>query len=157
MKRLWIMLFGLMLILSFASCKQMSEEKVATEKKGEEMKKEMPGEEKESEGMGGGEESGKTGEMGKGMMEKTQQMAQAGASITAGKALFNDPGLGTAGKSCNSCHEDGKDLSGVGAKYSQMGEMAKVINGCIEKPLKGQPLQENSEKMRNLSAYLSSL
>ena len=30
------------------------------------------------------------------------------ASMEKGKALFNDPKLGTSGKACSSCHADGK-------------------------------------------------
>ncbi len=41
------------------------------------------------------------------------------ADVAKGKALFNDPKLGgaTSGKSCNSCHPDGKGLMGGKKEY----------------------------------------
>ncbi|MBI5026359.1 MAG: hypothetical protein HZC12_06490, partial [Nitrospirae bacterium] len=62
------------------------------------------------------------------------------ASIEKGKALFNNSKLGggTAGKSCNSCHYNGKGLEKSGAKeeVNIMGKkqtgLEEAINFCIE-------------------------
>ena len=51
------------------------------------------------------------------------------ASLEKGKALFNDPKLGTTGKSCNDCHTDGKGLDKAGANK----DLEKIINSCITK------------------------
>ncbi len=51
-----------------------------------------------------------------------------------GKVLFNDPKLGggTAGRSCNTCHPDGKGLVGVGGKA-----MWKTPGGEVQDPRRG--------------------
>jgi len=77
---------------------------------------------------------------------------QSGASIDKGKALFNDPALGTSGTSCNSCHPDGKGLENAGTKSN----IAKTINACISKALKGKPLKVKSDKMQSLVLYIKS-
>lgn len=77
------------------------------------------------------------------------------ASVEKGKMLFNDPGLAgsTNSRSCGGCHPDGKGLAGAGDSDS----LAKMINTCIERPLKGQPLDENSSEMESLKLYIKSL
>ncbi len=92
-------------------------------------------------------------------------LALAGGDVEKGKALFNDPKLGggTTGKSCNSCHPDGKGLEGVAGltEYRMMGKTYKsleyVINYDIQKALHGKPLDKDSEEMANLVAYIKSL
>jgi len=72
-----------------------------------------------------------------------------------GKALFNDPQFadGTAGVSCNSCHPDGKNA----AKGADDKGVRKIINACIEKALKGKPIDPQSPRMDDLVAYLKSV
>lgn len=74
-------------------------------------------------------------------------------TVEKGKALFNDPQLGTSGKSCGSCHPDGKGLEKAGAKP----DLAATINTCISKPLQGKPLDEKSVEMQSLVLYIKSL
>lgn len=82
-----------------------------------------------------------------------------------GKTLFNDPklGNGTAGKSCNTCHPDGKGLEGVGDKkeWKNPGGTFKsledVVNVCIEMALKGKALDVKSDQMKDMISYLKSL
>jgi len=82
-----------------------------------------------------------------------------------GKALFNDPklGSGTSGKSCNTCHPEGKGLYGVGDKKEwknpggTFNTLEDVVNMCIVMALKGRPLEAKSEQMKDLVAYLRSL
>jgi cytochrome c5 len=82
-----------------------------------------------------------------------------------GKALFNDPKLGggTAGRSCNTCHPGGKGLFGVADKreWKNPGgvfkSLAETVNTCIVMALKGEPLDVNSEQMKDIIAYLKSL
>jgi len=79
--------------------------------------------------------------------------AEPVASIEQGKALFNDTALGTSGKSCNTCHPDGKGLEEAeGGDY-----LVETINTCIENPLKGQPLAHDSVAMQSLVLYIRSL
>jgi cytochrome c5 len=82
-----------------------------------------------------------------------------------GKTLFNDPKLGggTAGKSCNTCHPDGKGLEGVGNKkeWKNPGGTFKsleaAVNVCIEMALKGKALDVKSDQMKDMISYLKSL
>jgi len=84
---------------------------------------------------------------------------------TKGKALFNDPALGggTAGKSCGSCHPNGKGLENIAGKnkFRFAGKtytsFEDIINACIEKANKGTPLDPKSNDMKDLIAYLKSL
>lgn len=75
-------------------------------------------------------------------------------TIELGKQLFNDPAfaMSTNDKSCNTCHPGGQGIS-AGAN----GDYANMINRCIVGALKGQPLEEDSEKMQAMQAYIRSL
>jgi hypothetical protein len=70
-----------------------------------------------------------------------------------GKALFNDPmlGNGTSGRSCGTCHPDGKGLEGVSNADPTM------INRCIGMALKGTPLDVESEQMKDLKSYINTI
>ncbi len=72
-----------------------------------------------------------------------------------GKALFNDTKLGNSasGKSCNSCHPDGKGLEKAGGRK----DLEAFVNSCIENALKGSPIDPGSEEMANLVGYIRSL
>ncbi|MGC1456215.1 MAG: hypothetical protein WA946_13600 [Nitrospirota bacterium] len=82
-----------------------------------------------------------------------------------GKALFNDTKLGggTAGKSCNTCHPDGKGLEGVGSKTmwknpgGEFKSLEEAINVCITLANKGKALDVKSEQMKDLVSYLKSI
>jgi len=78
--------------------------------------------------------------------------AQEG-SVGNGKALFNDPKLGASGKTCNTCHVDGKGLEKSGSKA----DLTNIINGCITNPLKGTALDAKSVEMQSLVLYIKSL
>jgi cytochrome c len=85
--------------------------------------------------------------------------------VERGKKLFSDPKLGggTSGKSCASCHKDGKGLEKVEGKneFRAMGKTYKsleeVINYFVETALHGKALDHDSDDMRDLIAYLRSL
>lgn len=82
-----------------------------------------------------------------------------------GKALFNDVNLagGTAGKSCGSCHPDGKGLEKAGEKkdFKIMGKTQKsleeAVNFCIENANKGKAIDAKSDQMKDIVAYIKSL
>lgn len=90
--------------------------------------------------------------------------AFAAGDMAKGKVLFNDPKLagGTAGKSCNSCHPDGKGLENAGMKkeFNLAGKkqtgLKEAINTCIEGALKGKALDKKSPEMKDLAAYIKS-
>ena len=77
---------------------------------------------------------------------------QSEASLDRGKALFNNPTLGTNGKTCSTCHPDGKGLEHAVANK----DLADMINGCITQPLGGRALDVNSTDMRSLLLYIKS-
>jgi len=87
------------------------------------------------------------------------------ADVEKGKALFNDPKFagGTSGKSCNTCHPNGKGLekSGTKKKFRVMGQEQKsleeAVNFCIVNANKGKAIDVNSEDMKNIVAYIKSL
>jgi len=87
----------------------------------------------------------------------------AAGNAEKGKALFNDVKLGTSGKTCNSCHNEGKGLDKSGEKKEMMvmgkkyTTLEDAINFCIEKPLKGKTLDPKSQEMQDLVAYIKSL
>jgi hypothetical protein len=74
------------------------------------------------------------------------------SSIERGKILFNDPKLGgsTNDKSCNSCHPGGKGLEKADVTPD-------TVNLCIKKPLAGKPLDNDSQEMKDIIAYIQSL
>jgi mono/diheme cytochrome c family protein len=75
--------------------------------------------------------------------------------VEKGKALFNDPKLGTTGKSCNSCHAGGAKLEKAAGKDDKA--LAETVNSCIVKSIKGKALDVNSEEMKNIVAYTKTL
>jgi mono/diheme cytochrome c family protein len=79
--------------------------------------------------------------------------AFAQGDAAKGKALFNDSKLGTVGRSCNSCHPNGKGLE----KATDRKDLPKVINSCIENALKSKRINPNSSEMADLVAYSNSL
>jgi hypothetical protein len=78
---------------------------------------------------------------------------QQEATPTKGKALFNDPKLGTTGKSCNDCHKDGTGLERSGDRK----DLDKTVNKCITSALKGKALKPKSVEMQSLQLYLKGL
>jgi cytochrome c len=74
-------------------------------------------------------------------------------SVDKGKALFNDPKLGTTGKSCNDCHPNGKGVEKAAGKK----DLVSIVNVCVTKALKGKALDANSVEMQSLVSYINSL
>lgn len=106
----------------------------------------------------------------------TPKTPEQKVSVELGKALFNDPKLGTTGGTCNSCHPDGgtiggkvmgmpiPDLHGSAETFPKFKEwagkevtLAEMNNFCIVQVLKGQPLDTESVEMKSLEAYIGSL
>ncbi len=82
-----------------------------------------------------------------------------------GKALFNDPNYAGAasGKSCNSCHPNGKGVEKAGDKkeFKIMGKtqnsLEEVVNFCIKNAIKGKGIDPKSDEMKDMVAYIKSL
>jgi len=75
------------------------------------------------------------------------------ATAEKGKVLFNDPKLGTTGRSCNDCHKDGTGLEKSGEKK----DLDEIVNSCITKGLKGKALKPRSVEMQSVILYLKGL
>lgn len=75
------------------------------------------------------------------------------ASMEKGKALFSDPALGTNGKTCDTCHHDGKGLEKADTKKN----LDEIISACIKASLKGQALDPKSVEVQSLALYVKSL
>jgi cytochrome c553 len=75
------------------------------------------------------------------------------ASVEKGKALFNDPKLGTTGKSCNDCHPNGKGAE----KAAMRKDLESIVNGCIVQSIKGKALDAKSVEMQSLILYIKSV
>jgi cytochrome c peroxidase len=82
-----------------------------------------------------------------------KEKASVGGDVARGKKLFADPKLGggKSGKSCNTCHPDGKGLEKAGANIEGM------VQKCIEKALEGKPLAADSQELKDIVAYIKSL
>jgi cytochrome c peroxidase len=90
--------------------------------------------------------------------------AFASGDVVKGKALFNDPKLGgKAGKSCNSCHPDGKGLEKAADKKEfnlggkKQNGIEEAVNFCIEMTLKGKAIDPKGTDMSNMVAYIKSI
>ncbi len=90
--------------------------------------------------------------------------AFAAGDVEKGKALFNDSKFagGTAGKSCNSCHPDGKGLEKAVEKkeFNIMGKkqigLEEAVNFCIVNANKGKAIDPTSEQMKEIVTYIKS-
>ncbi|HAM53204.1 MAG TPA: hypothetical protein DCP92_21825 [Nitrospiraceae bacterium] len=79
--------------------------------------------------------------------------------------MFNDPKLGggTSGKSCNSCHPDGKGLEMAADEKEWITPagvsktLEQAVNTCITLALKGKAINPKSPEMANIVAYINSL
>lgn len=74
------------------------------------------------------------------------------ATIDKGKILFNDSNLGKSGKSCNTCHKDGKGME----KAVAIKDLEGTVNSCITGALKGKALDVKSADMQSLVLYIKS-
>jgi len=89
-------------------------------------------------------------------------VAFAAGDAIKGKVLFNDTNFAgaTSGKSCNSCHPDGRGLENAGGKkeFRIMGKAQKsleeAVNICIEQAIGGKAIDQASDEMQDIVAYI---
>jgi len=79
-------------------------------------------------------------------------VASAGEKPVSGENLFQNTSLGTTGKSCSSCHPQGKGLEQIGDYDDAI--LQEFVNFCIRDAMKGKMLPEGSEELRSLALYL---
>jgi len=78
--------------------------------------------------------------------------ADAGQTQSSAEALFSSTSLGSNGKSCATCHPQGKGLKNIGDYDDEI--LQEMVNFCIRDALKGEMLAEKSEELRRLASYL---
>ncbi|MBI5056597.1 MAG: hypothetical protein HZB61_08290 [Nitrospirae bacterium] len=91
--------------------------------------------------------------------------AFAESAADKGKALFNDAKFagGTSGKSCGSCHMNGKGLEKAADKKEfnlagkKQASLEEAVNVCIVNQNKGTAIDANSDDMKSIVAYIKSL
>ena len=110
------------------------------------------------------------------VVSKPDPVDELAASVARGKALFNDPRLGTSGMTCSSCHMEGgtvdggmgemkvgafDDLAGQFPKYWGMSgrvmTLDQAVNFCVVNPLQGTALAWDSQDLTDLVAYCASV
>ncbi|MEW6109535.1 MAG: hypothetical protein AB1632_10275 [Nitrospirota bacterium] len=80
-----------------------------------------------------------------------------------GKILFTDPKAFGGVKACSECHPGGKGVEKAGDKkeFNIMGKTQKsleeAVNFCIVNASKGKTIDEKSDKMKDIVAYIKSL
>lgn len=77
-----------------------------------------------------------------------------GPALEVGKTLFEASNLGSNGKSCASCHPEGKGLTEVAA-YDD-GMLREMVNFCIRDALKGKMLSADAQELEALMRYVRS-
>ncbi len=73
-------------------------------------------------------------------------------SLSLGKTLFESTELGTKGKSCASCHPQGKGLNMVG-DFNDV-ELKDIMNACLRDALGAAMISTDSQEMDALLAYV---
>ena len=74
------------------------------------------------------------------------------AGSRKGETYFHSTEFGTNGKSCNSCHASGKGLKELDEYDSKV--LQGLINICIEDALKGKPLADDAQELRDIELYI---
>ena len=101
---------------------------------------------------------------------------QLQSAAKQGKDIFMHPSFGGNGKACNSCHHDGgtgpgalpdgtplPSLSNAAAIFPRLNKKGKLItlqdqvHNCVAGAIEGTPPAYDSDKMRLLVVYLTSL
>lgn len=81
-----------------------------------------------------------------------QGQANEAPSLSLGKTLFESTELGTKGKSCQTCHSQGKGLDMIGDFNDE--ELKDIINACLRDALGGKLISVESQEMVALHDYV---
>ena len=73
-------------------------------------------------------------------------------SLSLGKTLFESDALGTKGRSCATCHTQGKGLDMVGDFNDT--ELKDIINACLRDALGAKMISIESQEMNALVGYV---
>ena len=75
-----------------------------------------------------------------------------GADLDEGKRLFHDKTLGTNGRSCATCHAEGKGLQDAAGYEQEM--LQDLVNFCIRDALKGELFPSDAPQLAALETYI---
>ena len=73
-------------------------------------------------------------------------------SLSLGKTLFESEELGTKGRSCTTCHQNGKGLDMVGDFNDT--ELKDIINACLRDALGADTISLESQEMNALVGFV---
>ena len=101
---------------------------------------------------------------------------QLQSAATQGKDIFMHPSFGGNGKACNSCHHDGgmgpgalpdgtplpslNNAAAIFPRFNRKGKLVTLqdqVHNCVAGAIEGTPPSYDSDKMRLLVVYLTSL
>ena len=88
------------------------------------------------------------------LMTGISAQATEAPTLSLGKALFESTELGTKGRGCVTCHEQGKGLEMIGDFNDS--ELKDIINACLRDAIGGQLISTESQEMEALLGYVRS-
>ena len=86
------------------------------------------------------------------LMTGISAQATEAPTLSLGKALFESTELGTKGRGCVTCHEQGKGLEMIGDFNDS--ELKDIINACLRDALGGKLISTESQEMEALLVYV---
>jgi len=88
------------------------------------------------------------------LMTGISAQATEAPTLSLGKALFESTELGTKGRGCVTCHEQGKGLEMIGDFNDS--ELKDIINACLRDAMGGQLMSTESQELEALLGYVRS-
>lgn len=82
-------------------------------------------------------------------------VVSAGTQPLSGAELFNAVELGSNGKSCATCHPDGKGLEQIEDYDDAI--LREFVNFCIRDAMKGEMLAEDAPELQRVVDYMRQL
>jgi cytochrome c len=86
------------------------------------------------------------------LMTGVSAQATEAPTLSLGKALFESTELGSKGRGCVTCHEQGKGLEMVGDFNDS--ELKDIINACLRDALGGKLISTEAQEMEALLGYV---
>ena len=88
------------------------------------------------------------------LMTGISAQATEAPTLSLGKGLFESTELGTKGRGCVTCHEQGKGLEMIGDFNDT--ELKDIINACLRDAMGGQLMSTESQELEALLGYVRS-
>jgi len=88
------------------------------------------------------------------LMTGISAQATEAPTLSLGKTLFESSELGTKGRGCVTCHEQGKGLEMIGDFNDT--ELKDIINACLRDAMGAKLISTESQEMEALLVYVRS-